>query len=79
MLEYIKSRAALVGVVSTLFLAGGLAAAGPASAAADPVGDAFGDMQAKVVLYGGLIVSLVVASIVIFLGIKYLRKGVSKA
>jgi hypothetical protein len=70
--------AVLTGVVGVTVLSG-LAFAGPASAAADPVGDAFADMQTKIVTYGGLIVGLVIAGAIIFLGIKYLRKGLSKA
>lgn len=68
----------LTGVVGLVVLSG-LALAGPASAAADPVDTAFSDMQAKIVAYGALIVGLVVAGALIFLGIKYLRKGLSKA
>lgn len=69
----------LTGVVGVAMLTG-LAFAGSASAEpADPVTDAFGDMQTKIVAYGALIVGLVVAGALIFLGIKYLRKGLSKA
>lgn len=57
-----------------------LALAGSASATpVDPIETAFDGLSAKITLYGGFIVALVVLSVGIFLGIKYLRKGVSKA
>lgn len=71
-------RSALVtGVTFGLMTVMGILA-GTASAT-DPVDDAFTSMNAKVTTYGAAIVALVVLSVGIFLGIKYLRKGVSKA
>jgi len=69
--------AAIVSTLGTLTVLG-FVLAGPASAA-DPVTTAFADMESKITLYGGAIVALVVLSAALFLGIKYLRKGVSKA
>lgn len=80
MVESIKDRAAALGaVLSTLFVVGILTASGASATPADPVETAFTDMESKVTTYGGAIVSLVVLAVGIFLGIKYLRKGVSKA
>jgi hypothetical protein len=56
-----------------------MASAGNATTTTDPVSDAFTDMNGKVTTYGAAIVALVVLAVGIFLGIKYLRKGVSKA
>lgn len=76
MLEYVKTRAAvLTGLTALMFVAGTAAA----NAATDPVADAFTSMEGKVTTYGAAIVALVVLAVGIFLGIKYLRKGVSKA
>lgn len=73
-------RVALVTGAVTTALFMGLFMAGPASATpADPVTDAFSDMSAKIVSYGALVVGLVVLAVGIFLGIKWLRKGVSAA
>jgi len=80
MMQNIATKAGIVGgAVSTLLLTA-FVLAGPASAqTVDPVSTAFDTMQAKIGTYGGAIVALVVASAVLFLGIKYLRKGTSKA
>lgn len=76
----VRERAAQIGALfSALFVMGVVGAAGASATPADPVETAFNDMEAKVTTYGGAIVALVVLSIGIFLGIKYLRKGVSKA
>lgn len=65
----------VVGLVGALMLVG----AGAANATTDPVETAFNDMEAKVTTYGAAIVALVVLAVAIFLGIKYLKRGVSKA
>lgn len=82
MLENLKAGAARVGMFGSalggaLFL--GLVLAGPSNAQGDPAADAISDLGTKVTTYGTAIVGLVVLSIGFFLGIKYLRKGVSKA
>lgn len=79
-MEIIKDRAARVGAAfSALFVLGVLGAGAASATPADPVETAFTDMEGKITTYGGAIVALVVLSIGIMLGIKYLRKGVSKA
>lgn len=82
MVDNIKQIGGRVGMgVSALgtLLMVGVMLAGPSSAAGDPVAGAFDDMETKVTTYGAAIVALVVLSVGIFLGIKYLRKGISKA
>lgn len=69
----------LTGVVGVAVMSGLLLAGSASATPADPVDDAFADMLQKVKDYGALIVGLVVAAALIFLGIKYLRKGLSKA
>lgn len=81
MIETLKgagARAGLVTGVTTGFVMLGLVLAG-AQAAADPVDDAFGDLQSKATTYGGATVALVVAVVVLFFGIKMLKRGASKA
>lgn len=63
----------VVGVFAVMAILAGTASAD------DPVTAAFTEMNSKVTTYGAAIVALVVLSVGIFLGIKYLRKGVSKA
>lgn len=78
-MENLKQIGARVGMVLTfasLVVVGSVSAA---SAQTDPVADAFTSMEGKITTYGGAIVALVVLAVGIFLGIKYLRKGVSKA
>lgn len=54
--------------------------AGPSSAAGEDVGlDAITGLGTKVAAYGAAIVAVVVISVGIMLGVKYLRKAVSKA
>lgn len=80
MLDRIKQRAGVLGALVTTFMLGAFIAAGSASATvADPVDQAFTDMQGKVTTYGAAIVALVVVAAGIFLGVKYLKKGLSKA
>ena len=75
----IKRSGLVAGATAGLTMVA-LVLAGAASATPpDPVADAFTSMGAKVTLYGAAIVTLVVLAVGIFLGIKYLRKGVSKA
>ena len=82
-METIKNLSARVGMGATALvtiLGVSVLLAGPSSAqTADPVLDAFDDMQAKILLYGAAIVALVVLAVGIFLGIKYLKKGVHSA
>lgn len=77
-MKEIAGRVAGIGAALSTMVVLGFVLAGPASAA-DPVTTAFDDMESKITLYGGAIVALVVLSAALFLGIKYLRKGVSKA
>jgi hypothetical protein len=71
---------ALTAVGSALMVVGMFVMAGAASATpADPVGDAFDTLQGKVTLYGAAVVALVVAVVVLFFGIKFLKRGASKA
>lgn len=80
MLQTISSRLGLAGIASSIMLATAMLVAGPASATpADPVADAFTDLQAKVTTYGAAVVALVVAVVVLFFGIKFLKRGASKA
>lgn len=76
-MESLKTKVGLLFGLTGLMLVAGVGAA--SAAPADPVADAFTDMQGKITTYGAAIVGLVVLSVGIFLGIKYLRKGVSKA
>lgn len=83
-MERFKNLAGRAGLVTGMTAGLGMVAlvlAGPASAAPgdDPALDGINDMAAKVTTYGAAIVALVVLSAGLFLGIKYLRKGVSKA
>lgn len=79
MLENVK-RFGLAATVAGLLTVVGFVGAGAAMATpADPVAGAFTSMQDKIVTYGAAIVGLVVASAVIFLGVKYIRKGLAKA
>ncbi|MGY2704848.1 hypothetical protein [Nocardioides sp. HB32] len=76
----IGKRVGLVGTATGIALMGALILMGAAEATpADPVDDAFTTMQGKVTLYGAAVVALVVASVLLFFGIKFLRKGASKA
>lgn len=71
MLELMK-RGGLAGVAAVLMVVAG---AGMASATpADPVADAFADAQAKVTQYGGLLVGVAVAAVLILFGIAWIRK-----
>jgi hypothetical protein len=76
-MENLRNRLAVVtGLVGVLMLTG----IGAANAqTADPVEGAFTTLDGKITLYGGLIVGLVIASVVLFFGIKWLRKGANKA
>lgn len=73
-----RTAAAVVALPMVLGMA--FLMAGPASAqAADPVSGAFADAGTKVATYGGLAVALIVTGLVIWLGVKYVTKGVAKA
>lgn len=75
-----KGRVATVGGLLSALMVGAFVMSGASSATpADPVSDAFGDLQDKVTLYGGAVVALVVAAIIILFGVKWLKKGASKA
>lgn len=78
-IRQIGGRVGLGFTALTTMLGVAVILAGPSSATTDPVATAFDDMEAKVTTYGAAIVALVVLAVGIFLGIKYLRKGVSKA
>lgn len=67
----------LFGVVAMTGL--GVLLAGPSSAADPAVTGAFTTLEADLKIYIAAVVALVVVAIVAMLGIKYLRKGVSKA
>lgn len=76
----ITKRAATASAFLGTVLTMGFILAGPASATpADPIDAAFTSMEGKVTTYGVAIVSLVVLAVALFLGIKYLKRGVSKA
>jgi hypothetical protein len=79
----ITKRAGVVwAAVVGLFLAGFVAASGASATTdppPDPVSQGFTDAGTKVALYGGAMVALVLVGLLIMLGIKYLRRGVSKA
>lgn len=77
MIESLKAKVGLVTGLTALMLVAGMGAA--SAEPADPVTTAFNDMEGKITTYGAAIVGLVVLAVGIFLGIKYLRKGVSKA
>lgn len=88
MKETLKSAGARVGIASGLggaltmvgFMLAGAASAEEGDApAVDPVLTEFTNLGTKIGLYGAAIVTLVVLSAAIFLGIKYLRKGVNHA
>ncbi|MCW2787159.1 MAG: hypothetical protein JWP74_3676 [Marmoricola sp.] len=80
MLENLKTRAAVLGVMFTGLMVGSFALAGGSFAdGTDPVSADFTTLQGDVTTYGGAILALVLVSAGIFLGIKYLRKGISKA
>lgn len=75
----VATTVAMVGTVFTMgFLLAGPASAEPATPA-DPVLGAFDGLETKITLYGAAIVALVVLSVALFLGIKYLRRGATKA
>jgi hypothetical protein len=83
MLSHIKAGAArtvAVGAALPVLMIGAFVLAGSANAVGeDPIDAAFTDLQGKVTLYGGAVVALVVASIILLFGIKWLRKGSAKA
>lgn len=67
---------AVLGAMLSVLLLGGLALAGSASATpADPVADGYADLTSKVTLYGGLFVALVVLTVGILFGVKWIRKA----
>lgn len=68
-----------LGVLGVLGMTSIMLAGSASAAGADPVIGAFDDVEGKIGTYGTAIVGIVVASVLLFLGIKYLRKGGSKA
>lgn len=68
---------AMLGTALTMvvFMAGAASATPPP----DPVTEGFTDAGTKVTLYGGAMVALVLIGLLIFLGVKYLRRGVRSA
>lgn len=83
MIDILKSSVQRLGLVSgvaaTLTMAAFLVAGAANAQATDPVDTAFDTLQSKVTTYGGATVALVVAVVVLFFGIKMLRKGAAKA
>lgn len=79
--KQILGRAGLVGgVMGTLTMVSFMLAGAANAADGDATIDAqFTDLQSKVVTYGGAMVALAVVGIGLTLGLKYLRKAVSKA
>ncbi len=72
------ARASILGSVVMAGLIGGFLV--PASAEpADPAGDAITGLGTTVSTYGAAMVAVVVVAVGFVLGIKYLRKAVSKA
>lgn len=72
------TRAAALGSLVMVGLVGGFLV--PASATpADPAGDAITGLGTTVGTYGAAMVAVVVVAVGFVLGIKYLRKAVSKA
>lgn len=72
--------ALLLSAVVALFTTGLLFASGANAAAGDdPALDAITGLGTKVTLYGGAIVALVAISMAIWLGIRYMKSGTSKA
>lgn len=79
-MNQIMQKSGLAGIGTALLFAASMVLAGAASATpADPVGDAFTELQGKVTTYGAAVVALVVAVVVLFFGIKFLKRGASKA
>lgn len=84
MLDTVKAAAGRVGIVTGSLgglLMVGLLLAGPSNAQtapADPALEGINDLGTKIGVYGAAIVALVVLSIGIMLGIKYLRKAQAK-
>ena len=80
MMHTIAARTGLAGVGTAILFAASFALAGVASATpADPVADGLDELQSKVATYGTAVVALVVAVVVLFFGIKFLKRGASKA
>lgn len=83
MKEYMKSavnRLGLVtGVVGLLAFSGVALAGGANAAGTDPITDGMTDAGTKVALYGGAAVTLILAGLVIWLGVKYLTRALHKA
>lgn len=76
----ISGRLGALSLAMGVMMVGAMALAGASSATpADPVSDAFTTLQDKVTLYGAAVVTLVVAVVVLFFGIKFLRRGANKA
>lgn len=75
-MEKIKT-AGLVAVATMTLAMTGMFLGGPASA--DAVDEAFTELGGKVTTYGAATVGLVVAVVVLFFGIKFLKRGVAKA
>jgi intracellular septation protein A len=79
-MKEIMQKTGLAGIGTSILFAASFALAGIASATpADPVADAFDTLQDKVTTYGTAVVALVVAVVVLFFGIKFLKRGASKA
>lgn len=76
--QNVKVRLGMFAAFMSAMFAGMFALAS-ASSADDPVSTGFTTLQANVTTYGAAIVALVLVSAGIFLGVKYLRKGISKA
>lgn len=79
MKENIRHYGLMLSVAVPVMLGMGALVAGPASASGDPILTEFDNLEAKVTAYGTAIVALVILSVVVFLGLKFLKKGAAKA
>lgn len=79
-LQALAVRGGIVGsVASSLFIGAVLLAGGASAQTADPVLDGFDGAQTKALLYGGAMVTLTLATVALWVGIKYIHKIRSNA
>lgn len=74
-MDGIKGRVAAVGGMLTSLMVTAVIMAQGASAATDPVADAFGELETKATTYAGLLVGLVVLVVGLLFGIAWIRKA----